>query len=493
MTEFVGITLVWKRAIAAAKNLPGSISTQNEPLREFSPNIHSDYFFVTVEDIFTITSRAVGYIAFVSTMIHDLDNECSISMSLLKHVIDKSELPDGRTLRKISDLIIEKSCANGYILWILHAQKFAGHLVEEMWSDEVLKHLTAAIQYNGGVTRLYAILSLESFAMTGSIMRKIMSHQCAIQQLLNSVLLECDAIMQLYPPSIFNPYASVAFKKKKDRSSIFSFICFGFWGRKKSKHSEIAYTAQTSDSSRKLWFTMNHIQFCTQWFLKNMFINKKVQRIKCIDNNGVYEVRNDNPLSFQTYSLLEMTTENTGLWYYEVLLLTNGVVHIGWASVEFQHLSYQPYKNGFTFDTHRGTLLTPDTTSYTDKNVLCQAGDIIGTLLNLKKGLCTFFVHGEMIEIYGKIGSDRVFPIIGLGGHQHAVVNCGTSTWFYTQSSRIQPINKAYRKTVQSQYSKNLEDDSMCILCYSEPKGATISPCFHNEFCSLCVKKLDNW
>lgn len=187
MSEYAGIRLSWERVIAAAKNLPDPASVSQEMQVEQDNNRQERYLLFALENIFTITSQgndlkcdtcliiittitiAIGYTAFMATMIQELSHDCPVSMAFLRHVVDKSELPDGQTLETVSRMILEKSCINGYILWILLARKFAGHLTESLWSDKVYEHLIKVIQSESDAKRLYALLALESFAMTGRL------------------------------------------------------------------------------------------------------------------------------------------------------------------------------------------------------------------------------------------------------------------------------------------------------------------------------------
>lgn len=41
-----------------------------------------------------------------------------------------------------------------------------------------------------------------------------------------------------------------------------------------------------------------------------------------------------------------MMTNRTGVWYYEVMLITSGVVHVGWASPSSQFIPEQGYGVG---------------------------------------------------------------------------------------------------------------------------------------------------
>ncbi|CAO3689110.1 unnamed protein product [Rhizopus stolonifer] len=499
MSEFAGVRLSWERVIAAAKDLPDPASVyQEETPDERNQNQRDGYLLFALENIFTITSRgtdiciplfilmtklAVGYVAFMSTIIHEMNNECSISISFLKHIVDRSELPDGQTLKAVSKIIMKKSCINGYILWILLAQKFAGHLAEEMWSDEAFEHLMIAIRLNSGMTRLYAMLCLESFAMSGKVKQQILSRQQAIQQLFCFILSECDTTLHsCCSPILTSHIASIP--KKNINSNLFLNFLFSMFTRRK----------EITDNSNRNAISRNIKPKRT----KNLSKTDPYTNLKVIKRHDLHEVRNDHPFLLQTVYSPDMTTDKSGIWYYEVFLLTSGVVQVGWATPSCQFTPEQSYgvgdnARGFAFDTYRGVLWTSGIAIFPDNPILCQPGDVIGTLLMLKKGCCIFFVNGEEIELSVELSPTEMFPAVSLAGHQHIAINYGNRPWFYKQSRKTRPICSLAKKNGSSQYVIEDTCESLCILCYSEPKNTVLIPCLHSDFGSSCVKKLKVW
>ncbi|CAO3687594.1 unnamed protein product [Rhizopus microsporus] len=510
MSEYAGIRLSWERVIAAAKNLPDPASVSQEMQVEQDNNRQERYLLFALENIFTITSQAIGYTAFMATMIQELSHDCPVSMAFLRHVVDKSELPDGQTLETVSRMILEKSCINGYILWILLARKFAGHLTESLWSDKVYEHLIKVIQSESDAKRLYALLALESFAMTGNIKRYIMQRD--IQHTLNCILLDCNSALESTPSPLHMTPSKRGPSSRRPRSINLSVLLLPFMKKKKipimtvmhkstcqKKQSRLSHTtlAHCTDQCHVLYQT----KYCVQWSLRHVFTDDKNRapfaEPKLIAHHDLYEFRNDNPFLLQTIRSTTMMTNRTGVWYYEVMLITSGVVHVGWASPSSQFIPEQGYgvgdnMNGFAFDSYRGVLWTSGKAVYPDDNpIVCHAGDVIGTLLNLKKGYCSFFVNGQEIELSIELTSaTQMFPAVSLTSHQQIAINYGDRPWFCPPPMKATPVCSLYKERQVNHQDISDNDDLLCILCYAEPRDTTLYPCLHEQFGQSCVKNL---
>ncbi|KAG1321671.1 hypothetical protein G6F62_010691 [Rhizopus arrhizus] len=473
----------------------------------------------SLENVFIIMSRAVGYIAFITIILDELNHECSISMAFLKHLLDKSGLPDGSTLSEVSKIILKKACVNGYILWSLLAKRFPGHLTEAMWSDEVCDHLIHSIQFNHGSARLYALLSLESFAMTGNIKQHVMLR--GIQSIFNRILLECNQDLQsTNSPFLTSHHFNLTNLPKSVGHQFVKFSFLPFMAKKKKKQQQqqanttvvqkLSYQKKPSKhftikpSCTKQWSELCQIKYCIQWSLGHVFTEKKMNGSldpKLIKHdNKLNEIRNDHPYLLQTICSSSMTTTLSGAWYYEVLLLTDGVVHIGWATPACQFIPEQAYGvgdnlHGFAFDSYRGVLWTSGKALFPDSPIACQAGDVVGSLLNLKKGTCTFFLNGKKLEFSIELSPTHMFPAVSLTSHQQIVINYGEHPWFYPPPNKTHPVCSLSKKEEKQQMIEEEEEDDtlLCILCYSEPKNTVLLPCLHDEFGQSCMEKLKNW
>jgi hypothetical protein len=87
-------------------------------------------------------------------------------------VIEKSDLPSQSTLSTIIEHIVktENATVNSMIVLILFSQRFSGYLSELMFTEELCTFLIkSALFHDDNSIRVYALLALDGFAMTGKM------------------------------------------------------------------------------------------------------------------------------------------------------------------------------------------------------------------------------------------------------------------------------------------------------------------------------------
>ncbi|KAI8890047.1 SPRY-domain-containing protein [Backusella circina FSU 941] len=464
------IEVVWKRIISLAKDFSYSISRE-----------HEQALIKALEELLVIINQdniENGYISFFLVLLHHLDSSCAISLSFLKHVIEKSDLPSPSTLCHIIEHIIktEETSVNSLVFLILFSQRFSGHLSESMFTDSLCTFLIhSALFHDNNSVRVYALLALDGFAMTGSIKNAILSHPLNIKRGLSVLVQECEN------------------SQKKKRNSIFD-----WWLFKRQKK----YTIDLSCD----W---NQLELCAKWSFDYTFGKKgKEERNPKIESNVILDkmtathhcklsrdclaLRND-----QSYfeSIRATACVFSGKWYFETLIFTSGIIHIGWSTFQskFQpELGYgvgdDPY--GFGFDTYRSAIWCAGKVTYPSKSkhIQCQPGDVIGSFLDADKRICSFFINGQEIAHF-KYNQrlEGLYPSFSLSTLQHIQVNFGNRPWHYERrrsNVQLKPITK--RNLPVRDESDN--DDDLCILCFSEPKSVMLLPCQHTEFGHACSK-----
>jgi hypothetical protein len=102
-------------------------------------------------------------------------------MAFLNHIIDRAALPSKETISSTSEMILHKlqkskntpaeigTKENACVLWCILAERFAGDLCFSLWKDEIGDELLALLANTteNSTVRLYALLALEKFALTG--------------------------------------------------------------------------------------------------------------------------------------------------------------------------------------------------------------------------------------------------------------------------------------------------------------------------------------
>lgn len=114
---------------------------------------------------------------------------------------------------------------------------------------------------------------------------------------------------------------------------------------KKSKKPVVNPSATLPNIMPDGWSRLMQSQHCFLWSLNNIFnpssssasstplpkvfLNPKDCTSHCKLSENCLEIRND---TFYLESARATASVNSGVWYYEVLLLTNGVMQIGWGT-----------------------------------------------------------------------------------------------------------------------------------------------------------------
>lgn len=582
--NYPGVQLSWRRVVSIAKNTPDPAAI-DEDFKYEDENVidmnqassRMQCMGRALQNMYTITSQAEGYTAFISTMIHELSYQCPVSMTFLKHIIDFSEIPSKATIQNTTEALLMNATTaderiNQCIIWSLLARKFAGNLTEAMWKDDIATILidTLADSYTDHIVKLYALLALDSFALTGNIKTRILNNSSCILSTLNKNLNDCQTRLSDFNENQQSPFShnivespsltlvsSLQRKysgkkfyhhlldkktkifnklKKNKRSSTVTLKSMEQIGTTTTPSSKLI---PLSDIVREEWSDLMQLQHCFQWSLDNIFNHSKSLPHPRVSPPGVklnwedctshcklsancLEMRND---TFFLESARGNTCVEKGVWYYEVLLLTDGVIQIGWGTSKCLFLPEEGCgvgddPNGFSFDTFRSAIWAASEAVYpqgTEHTFRCKIGDVLGSLLDMDKGTCTFFINGQdlglKVQFHKNIKKHNtlgLYPIISLANHQHVIVNFGDQPWMYTpplQSATYSPMSRSTIKqhaTSSSEKSKTkssvidhevLDHDwegPLCTLCFSEPKDTVLLPCKHDGFGRTCSNKLES-
>ncbi|RUP46353.1 hypothetical protein BC936DRAFT_147058 [Jimgerdemannia flammicorona] len=200
-----------------------------------------------------------------------------------------------------------------------------------------------------------------------------------------------------------------------------------------------------SVKARDEQFRVRQLRFCTEWALKNSFgsydetaasttpasntkdINVMMNTLDAtphwkMTEDGL-EIRNDH----STFESIRATMSvMSGKWYYEVTLLTGGIMQIGWAT---RRCRFGPEDGtgvgdddyGFGFDGCRNVIWSSGSSLFPPSPTLspCRAGDVIGSLLDLDAGNCTFYVNGRDIDIVIEFDKAQMRRFVGDPIQQH--------------------------------------------------------------------------
>ncbi|OAD08286.1 hypothetical protein MUCCIDRAFT_182405 [Mucor lusitanicus CBS 277.49] len=441
-----------------------------------------------LDTLFTLAYEGPGYLAFIATITCNLDPDSPVAMAFLSHIIDRAALPSRDTMASVSPVIIsklnkkpgriqrmislisgrykiERSASkrealrnqifhnttnppttstimatvqnaeqtklrlNAAILWSLLAEKFAGEMCLSLWHQDVGDMLMKSISdpQEDLMVRIFSLLALEKFALTGTVKDIILAHDFNIRHVLLSVVRECEiANERIFALAMAEdesrlissqPLTSLALSSLTSMSS--TGIASKMTTTNTASGDQVpAFSNLNSFDSRFIppkgplreeWAKYVQLGLCARWALDHITCPWDLTNLKVIMNpfdstphlkiggNGL-ELRNDRP-HFESVRATACVKREK--WYYETLLLSNGIMQIGWATSRCRFSPEEGYGvgddcNGFAFDTYRTAVWADGSAVYPQSKVKirCQAGDVIGSFLDLDNGFCSYYING---------------------------------------------------------------------------------------------------
>lgn len=126
-----------------------------------------------------------------------------------------------------------------------------------------------------------------------------------------------------------------------------------------------------------------------------------------------------------------------GRWYYEVVLLTDGLMQIGWADNRFvcdpvRGQGVGDHSHSWAIDGFRQKIWCLNSKSYGER---WQTGDVLGVLLDLNLYEMRFYLNGRDLGVaFRGFRGQGIFPAASLNDGQAAHFNFGTSQFMHPPS-----------------------------------------------------------
>ncbi|CAG8492701.1 13929_t:CDS:10, partial [Dentiscutata heterogama] len=427
------------------------------------------------------------------TVIADVLSEAPMASAFLCHIIDSAALPSKETSHKITTRLLQKLkpglCrikpkkrirVNVSIMWSVLAEKLAGEISLSLFTDNVCNTLLDYLQNdNDPRVRLFALIALEKFGMTGQNKQKILSAEKDIHKILQVLLKE------LYS----NENSTYDVYRKKQLK-----FCVE-WALKNTFDSGKRNIWNPDDSltNHNINVMMNPLDATAHWKLSP---------------NGL-EIRNDN---FAFESIRATAGVTSGKWFYEVLLLTNGIMQIGYAT---KRCTFGPEEGtgigddhyGFAYDGCRNILWANGISVPYGGSSPWKPGDIVGVYMDINLGCVRFYLNGKDLGMvhplniaqFRKLAESGLHPALSFTSYQQAVVNFGAEKFRYPPSSlSFEKLNNHVQLSAELRDSiqkRTTEDDfdAQCSICFAMPPCITLGPCNHDGFCVECAKMMNLW
>lgn len=430
-----------------------------------------------------IAEEEKGWLVVVTSLIQSIPLEDPLGAAVITLLLDQCPLPSKSTTLKLTKLLkLSKDGCDGnfkspraqrnlcIILGCL-AEKMAGPSSISLLTNDVLDYLISNMMYSDSpVVILHSIVAMEKFAETSQ-------NKVTINKVLKS-----------------EPENLLMSLEKWYRSS-------------QSEKQEVG--------------------FCAKWLLDNLFIVEgRKFSYESVDVNGLNVMLNSNDVSeylklsadglearcdASSFESVRCTFQvDSGVWYYEVSIVTAGVMQIGWATKNSKFLNHDGYGIGddeysMAYDGCR-QLIWYHAQSRPHKHPCWKAGDVLGLLLDVDKQQLIFSLNGNCLlpnkELFTHAKSG-FFAAASFMSYQQCSFNFGAKPFrFPPHKIAFKKFNdyghlSSDEKVILPRHMKMalLQKESLpegsCTLCCDKQASMVLWPCEHRGFCETCALQLE--
>lgn len=273
-------------------------------------------------------------------------------------------------------------------------------------------------------------------------------------------------------------------------------------------------------------FEKHQAGFCSQWLLDNTFSLKNrpysyettdLSKINVmLNNNDVSDYLKISPTGLEarcdasSFESVRCTyCVSAGLWYYEVTLLTAGVMQIGWATKDSKFLNHEGYGIGddeysYAYDGCR-QLIWHGARSTPNHHKPWKPGDTLGLLIDLERGKVRFSLNGNEIErdFKAALSGSGFFAAASFMSFQHCIFNFGANPFKFPPKVSFSSFNdhanmKAEDKIILPRHLKlaAIRQESVsgdpCKICFESAADTRLEPCDHREVCMRCALQMED-
>ncbi|GAB1293489.1 RING finger and SPRY domain-containing protein 1 [Apodemus speciosus] len=281
-------------------------------------------------------------------------------------------------------------------------------------------------------------------------------------------------------------------------------------------------------------YLKRQVGFCAQWSLDNLFLKEGRQlTYEKVDLNNIRAMLNSNDVSeylkisphglearcdASSFESVRCTfCVDTGVWYYEVTVVTSGVMQIGWATRDSKFLNHEGYGIGddeysCAYDGCR-QLIWYNARSKPHVHPCWKEGDTVGFLLDLNEKQMIFFLNGNQLPPEKQVFSSTVsgfFAAASFMSYQQCEFNFGARPFKYPPSMKFSTFNDYAFLTAEEKIILPSEGkiqllrhrrlallkqvsirENCCSLCCDEVADTQLKPCGHSDLCMDCALQLE--
>ncbi|XP_071488869.1 LOW QUALITY PROTEIN: RING finger and SPRY domain-containing protein 1-like [Diadema antillarum] len=271
---------------------------------------------------------------------------------------------------------------------------------------------------------------------------------------------------------------------------------------------------------------LRQVGFCARWCLDNLFfLPGRPLTYEAINLDGCNAMLNDNDVSeylkispngmearsdASSFESVRCTfCVDNGVWFYEVRVITNGVMQIGWATKNSKFLNHEGFGIGddefsFSYDGCR-QLYWYNAKSRPHRHPPWKAGDVVGFLLDLDQKRMVFSLNGHPLPPENEVfrsAQTGFFAAASFMSFQQCEFNFGMTPFRYPPDCRFKTFNEYARLSADEKKilprHKKMElihqmsiSDTACSLCFDKEASVIFRPCGHGGFCPDCALQLE--
>ncbi|KAH9493479.1 Ryanodine receptor 2 [Dermatophagoides farinae] len=214
------------------------------------------------------------------------------------------------------------------------------------------------------------------------------------------------------------------------------------------------------------------------------------------ESANIFGKKDQTKYDFRSYRAEKTYAVTNGKWYYEVEILSEGPIKLGWSRTSFSpHFELGGDENSFAYDCLHAKKCFANSSEAFGKQV--QIGDVVGCMLDLNDRIISFSLNGELL--LDSVGSEAAFaeltiptdagyvPAFTLGVYQKIRLICGQDVnqlKYFTQcglQEGYQPFCVNMNRNMTFWYNKDEPifcdvDDNSNIEVTRIPAGSDSSP-----------------
>jgi len=273
-------------------------------------------------------------------------------------------------------------------------------------------------------------------------------------------------------------------------------------------------------------YVLRQVGFCAQWSLDNLLpVENRMYSYQTTDTSNINMMLNSNDVSeylklgpnglvarcdASSFESVRCTGQaDTGCWYYEVLVVTSGVMQIGWATKQSKFLNHDGFGIGDdeysqAYDGCRQLMWHNAVSESVGKLPRWVPGDTVGCFIDIPRQSVKFSLNGVNLKPYNQLFNNAksgFFPAASFMSFQQCEFNFGWKPYKYPPDVSFSSFNEVRTLNAEEKIilprplrlaalQKDPVKEDACTLCFDNKANTTIHPCQHKGFCDTCANQI---